>query len=156
MENKDFDNLEEEFSEEKNHEQENGQEVGYSEESVHVEGGFNSNYTHNPFYDEIRKSEERGKYYGLGIASMVLGIVSITCCCFFGVPIILAVLAVVFSAIRMFAKSDGFALAGLITGIIGFVFNLIMIIAMFSGDTEFDFTEFESMLESLEVIRLLK
>ena len=66
----------------------------------------------------------RGKFFGFGLASMILGIISILCCCLLGAPIVLAITAVVFAILRMTVKPDGFSIAGLVTGIIGMIFNL--------------------------------
>ncbi len=93
---------------------------------------------------------DKGKFYAFSIASMILGIISITCCCLAGVPIVLAVLAVVFSSLRMSQSPNGFSVAGLVTGIIGLILNGLMLILLFGGNTEFDFTEFESIMESLD------
>ena len=104
-----------------------------------------------PEFVEVPQQDERGKFFGLGIASMVMGIVSILCCCFLGAPIILAVLALIFSILRMSSKPDGFSIAGLVTGIIGVIFNALMLVVVFSGDFEMTLEELESMLESIDV-----
>ena len=79
------------------------------------------------------KVDGQSKNKGLGIASMILGILSVVCCCMDGIAIILAILAIVFAAIRIKTKADGFAIAGLVTGIVGALFNLIMFILLVSG-----------------------
>lgn len=109
----------------------------------------------NPPYDcEMNgfMPNEKGKYYALGITSMILGIVSVVCCCLFGAPIVLSITAIVFAVLRMNVKADGYAIAGLVTGIIGLLFNALMLVVAFSGGTvdPNELYELESMLESLE------
>lgn len=66
-------------------------------------------------------------YHGYAIASLVLGILSFFC---FG--IIAGGLAIVFAAIaKSNGNKSGMATAGLVCGIIGVVFTLIGLIAMF-------------------------
>ena len=67
---------------------------------------------------------------GWSVASMVLGILSILCCCFTYVPLVLSVLAIVFSIVsrRNLGYFDGMAIAGLVMGIIGFIFSVVAIV----------------------------
>ena len=67
---------------------------------------------------------------GFAVASMILGIISIVCCCSYYVGLTAAVLSIVFavvSRVRM-GYFDGFAVAGLITGIIGVVFGVALLV----------------------------
>ena len=118
---------------------------------ANTQAGFDGyNYAGGDLY-ENNEADKRG----LGIASMVLGIVSIVCCCIGGYAIITAILAIIFSAIRMKVKSDGFAIAGLVTGIIGIVFNGFIWIAYLAGLEEYLY-ELAYELESFEsIIRIL-
>lgn len=67
---------------------------------------------------------------GLGIASMVLGIVSIVCCWspFFG--LLLAILGLIFGlcAKRINGKKSGFAIAGIITSAIGILLGTVYLL----------------------------
>ena len=90
---------------------------------------------HFPIFDERADDSAKKRYKGFGIASMILGIVSVICCCLDGVAIIFAILAIVFSAIRMKVKADGFAIAGLVTGIIGAIFKIVMLLLVILGFT---------------------
>ena len=95
----------------------------------------------------------RGRFFAFGLTSMILGIISILCCCA-GVLIVLAVTAVVFASIRMSTKPDGFSVAGLVTGIIGLVLNALALVFWFSGESE-TWVDFETLSESVvNVIRL--
>ena len=106
----------------------------------------------------VEFNQPKGKFYGFGIASMILGIISITCCCVFGAPILFAILAVVFAIITMSKGANGFAIAGLVTGCIGVILNGIVLMIIFGGGLDIYLEELESVLESLEesldVIRL--
>lgn len=79
---------------------------------------------------------------GMGIAAMVLGILSCCLFCLYGVvSVILGVLAVVFGikgrrkAERGEANNHGQAVAGLITGVIGIVLGLAVIVLLAIGIT---------------------
>ena len=67
-----------------------------------------------------------------------------------GAPIVLAITALVFAILRMSVSPDGFSIAGLVTGIIGLIFNALMLVFVFSGEAEIDVEGLESMLESIE------
>lgn len=92
----------------------NGNYNGYN----NGDQGGNRGYTFQTVMDI--KSRNRG----FAIASMVLGIFSILCCCFNYVALIIAALSIIFavvSRVRM-GYFDGMAIAGLVLGIIGLVF----------------------------------
>lgn len=79
---------------------------------------------------------------GIGIAAMVLGILSCCLFCLYGVvSIILGVLAIVFGvkgrrkAERGEANNHGQAQAGLITGIIGLILGIAVLVLMIVGIT---------------------
>jgi hypothetical protein len=67
---------------------------------------------------------------GWSVASMVLGILSILCCCFTYVPLVMSVLAIIFSIVsrRNLGYFDGMAIAGLVMGIIGFIFSVMALV----------------------------
>ena len=80
---------------------------------------------------DSKKSEKaRSKTNGLGIASLVLAIVSIIFLLLPYFGIILAILAIVFSIIQKKRNPIGIATVGLVIGIIGVVLNLIMLIVV--------------------------
>lgn len=104
------------------------------------------NYTYQPNEDQNKKSNEEKPMWsekpatpkdnGFNIASLVLGILSIVCCCTYGVfSIIAGVLAIVFFVIsKNKGTSNGMALAGLICAIFGILLGMIyfsMVIFMF-------------------------
>lgn len=84
---------------------------------------------------------------GVGIASMVLGIVSIPFCACFGIGGLAGIVAIVLGfngkakAERGEATNRGVALAGIITGFVGVGLAIIYWI-LFALGTAIDFTEF--------------
>lgn len=84
---------------------------------------------------------------GLGIASMVLGIVSIPFCFCFGIGGLAGVVAVILGFLgkqksdRGEATNRGMALAGIITGFVGLGLAIIYWV-LFALGTAVDFTEF--------------
>ena len=111
--------------------------------------GTNRSYTFQTVMDI--KSRNRG----FAIASMVLGIFSILCCCSIYIGLITGILAVTFaiiSRVRM-GYFDGMAIAGLVLGIIGLVFTISIIVvdALFAEQyLEWIKTEYPDIYEQLE------
>ncbi|URM89438.1 DUF4190 domain-containing protein [Streptomyces sp. MRC013] len=70
---------------------------------------------------------------GLGVASMVIGIVSIVTCFLYGLGIVLGILALVFGIIgrkrvqRGEADNGGMATAGIVTGAVGIVLGVLIL-----------------------------
>ncbi|GHK04706.1 hypothetical protein SY2F82_65030 [Streptomyces sp. Y2F8-2] len=73
---------------------------------------------------------------GMGIASLVLGVISLVLFCLWPVALIVGVLAVIFGIIgrrragRGEATNGGMALAGLICGAVGFVLSAVLLIVL--------------------------
>ncbi len=111
-------------------------------ETQNNNGGSNA-YT-NPYYDaqspqyyssnQNEINQEGGKI-GFSIASLVCGILSLTCCCASILGGILAVAAVALGIIALRNKYDGkgMAIAGIITGGIGFMIAGISLILIGAG-----------------------
>ncbi len=95
-------------------------------------GGYSNDY--NTYYNEVpRKNGE-----GLAIASMVLGIVSVTiCCCIPVINLIFAIVALVLGIISQKNNPNGMALAGIITAAFGLIFGVITNISFFSAFVNF-------------------
>ncbi len=98
----------------------------------------NSNTGSNPYYDVQspqyyntgdNETKQGGGNIGFSIASLVCGILSLICCCLPLFSAVLAIAAVVIGIITLCFKYDGkgMAIAGIITGGIGF----LIVIAMF-------------------------
>ena len=84
---------------------------------------------------------------GLGIAGMVLGIISLVCCCVWYISGICAVVGLILSIVSMVqgrkvGKTNGFALAGIICCSIGIVFAVIMLLSVLANYDSF-LTEME-------------
>ena len=90
---------------------------------------------------------------GWSVASMVLGILSVICCCITYGGLIMGLLAIVFAVVsrRNLGYFDGMAIAGLVLGIIGAVFGIMTIISdiYLSANPEL-FENYLKYLESLE------
>ena len=101
--------------------QEQGQQNVSSEETVPV---YNAQPPQNYSSNQNELKQEGGKI-GFSIASLVCGILSITCCCSTIFGFILAVAAIVLGIIVLRNKYDGkgMAIAGIITGGIGFLIS---------------------------------
>lgn len=91
---------------------------------------------------------------GFAIASLVLGILSIVCCCLTYVGLAMAIMAVVFAIVSRgkMGYFDPLALTGLILGIIGVVFGISTVVTeilintgMFDSYLEEFYKEFESL-----------
>lgn len=92
-----------------------------------------------PVYQQPMMPQEPPKSVGLAVASMVMGILALLLsCCVPYLPILLALLAVVFGAVSLAKKmgGKGMAIAGLVCGIIGLIPAVILIVtgaALFSA-----------------------
>ena len=110
----------------------NGQNTdnGYNPENM----SLNSMY--DPYNDLYRQGMQQKPNLGFSIASMVLGIFSIVCCCITYAALITSILAIVFSVVAKIKNErfDGMAIAGLVCGIIGCVLAAsdIILSAVFS------------------------
>jgi len=74
----------------------------------------------------------RPKTMGWSVASLVLGIVSVVCCCFGWVSLALGSIAIIFSVLsrKSLGYFDGMSIAGLILGIFGLVFGLAVVVGV--------------------------
>jgi hypothetical protein len=107
-------------------------------------GAAGSGYPGYPAYQNYGQTAwQPAPANGMGITSMVLGILSICLFCLYGVVgIILGTLALIFGILgrkraqRGEATNGGMALAGIITGSIGLVIGLVVIALIAWGVTE--------------------
>ncbi|MBQ8538107.1 MAG: DUF4190 domain-containing protein [Ruminococcus sp.] len=85
-------------------------------------------YQPNAYAPMVEKDDSKG----MAIASLVCGILSVTCCCGGWLP---SILAIIFGVISKNRKKDNnsMALVGIILGAIGVVFSIASIIIMASG-----------------------
>lgn len=89
--------------------------------------GFNGGY--NPNFNNMF-APPPPTYNGFAIASLVLGIVSIVCCCLEYFALVPSCLAIIFALVyrTKTGRFSGVALGGLICGIVGTVFIVALII----------------------------
>ncbi len=83
-------------------------------------------------YKAVMEGKKKSRAWS--VASLVVSIFSIVCCCFSWPSIVLGVLAIVFAVIsrKNIGYFDGLAVAGLIVGIFGTVFGVTGIIASYA------------------------
>lgn len=98
-------------------------------------GGFNNNpygdpNAATPCFTPAGPQIDRSN--GMGIASLVLGILSLLLCCCYGFGILLAIPAVILAIVDgvKYRKMCGYDIAGLIFGIIGFLLGAITLICL--------------------------
>ena len=119
------------------------------------ESGQESNalVTSDTYYEDkqldVKRSDPRDRYYELfdknkqktmiwSVLSLIFGIVSIICCCYGWLGLVLSAASIAFAVVsRVNLKYfDGMALAGLIIGIFGMVFSLTVLVSMIIVGTE--------------------
>ena len=88
-------------------------------------------------YDEIFDIN-RPKNRGFSITSMVLGIVSVLCCCLGWTGLIFGAAAIVFAIVsrKSLGYFDGMSIAGLVVGIFGVCFGVLMLVVMYGPIAE--------------------
>ena len=98
-------------------------------------------------YDEIFDAT-KPKTIGFSVASMVLGILSVICCCMGWSGLILGALAIVFSIVsrKVLGYFDGMSIAGLIVGIFGLCFGALIVFIVYGPLQEM----LEEMVKDLE------
>ncbi len=102
------------------------------------QNGFEKNtYGEQTLYVAEPLTEEK-KTNGFGIASLVLGIFSLLCCCATPISGICAILALVFAIVsrKKMGAFDALSIVGLVLSILGlliFAFSLLFFIAMITS-----------------------
>lgn len=129
MDNREFDN----------NNQDNGQsqyeEPSYDRSSYDQSSYDRPSYDQSPFgqppYEQYPNQQVNKPRNGLGITSMILGIISVvfSCCCY-GLSVVLGIVAIILGIVSMRKNetTKGFAIAGIITGSIGLVFAVLFIV----------------------------
>lgn len=108
------------------------------------EKGFEENeFVYKAVMDGKRKSR------AWSVASVVVSVVSLICCCAHWVGAVLGALAIIFAIIsrKNIGYFDGLAIAGLIIGIFGVVFGISGYIFLYTIETSEYFEEFLRELE---------
>ena len=120
----------------------------------------NQNYQNNG-YNNMNGGGQGGYYSnepatetpcGMAIAGMVLGILSIVCCCIWYVSGILAILALIFSIITIVKKKTGrgMAIAGIICGSIGLIMAIILLICFIGFSNTMTVEDYKELIKRLE------
>lgn len=124
-------------------------ESAFEEEKDFDSGNYGEYNNRNRRFDEendVYKTvtqNGRPKTMGWSVTSMVLGILSLVCCCFGWTGAIFGIGAIVFSIIskKTLGYFDGMSIAGLVCGIFGCVFGASIILTSLLLPEEF-FDEF--------------
>ena len=107
-------------------------------------GSAYTNQSQNLYYGQAM--QDKGDSIGFGVASMVLGILSMLtfCCC---VNYIFAVLAIIFGIVQMVkSNKKGMAVTGIITAAISIIISIIFWIAAYSGGAEYNLKEYQEKI----------
>lgn len=127
---------------------------------------YNSNQNYNNYqnngYNNMNGTSGQQNYYGnepatetpsgMAIAGMVLGILSMLCCCIWYVSAILAILALVFSIITV-AKNKpgkGMAIAGIVCGAIGLIMAIVVVIGVIGYTRTMSPKDLQNMINNIE------
>lgn len=92
---------------------------------------------------EVKNNEGKCRNYGLAVASMVCGIVSIVFFCLWYVALIVAALAIIFGIIVLVTnpgprKGKGMAIAGIICGSLAILIALVAVLGAVAFLSTFD------------------
>lgn len=135
------------------------QEQPYNSNGVNQNiGDFNgaNSYQSNPYgMNGQEPSKSTFSPSGFSIASLVLGILSIVCCCVWYISGIFGILGLVFSIIVLVKKKSGkgMAIAGLICSAIGIIMAvilLVMVVVVGTSMTADDYSRIINQIESME------
>ncbi len=105
----------------------------------------------NNYSSDYGVNNQRKERKGLGIAGMVLGIISMVLCCAWYIALPCSLIGLIFSIVSQKSKANGFALAGIILCSFSLAFALLIclsVVSLFSAFFEEFMKAFESALES--------
>lgn len=130
-------------------EQNAGQNVTAGSEFSETSGNFTqagAQYGNNSYVP----APEGGN--GFAIAGMVLGILSIVCCCVWRLSLIMAVLSLVFSIITVTQNKPGrgMAVAGIVCSVVGIILVAALLIMAYAGMNSADYQELLKQIEAME------
>ncbi|MBQ7314806.1 MAG: DUF4190 domain-containing protein [Clostridia bacterium] len=100
-------------------------------------------------YEAVKLDLGKPKTKAFSIVSLITGIVSLISCCTMVLPVICGVLAIVFAIVakKHLGYFDTMALLGLIFGIFGFLFGVVILIGIVTLSLDETFWE---MIEEIE------
>ena len=99
------------------------------------------------------QSQSTEEACGFAIAGMVLGILSIVCCCAWYISVIMAILGLIFSILTIVQHRPGrsLAIAGIICSSIGIVIALVSFVAIIAfNQSSVNYNELMDLLDSLD------
>ncbi len=91
-------------------------------------------YQANPYGRYPERDPEGPDRTGMAVAGLVIGIISVCCCCIPLLNIPLGILAVIFGVLGMKSSYRGLAIAGLVLGVISLVLGLMMLLLLVMED----------------------
>ena len=133
----------------------------YDQTEENSNQGYQGDYARDKFNnnDPYGNSDERvyrneplqipRKTRGWSVASLVLSIISVVCCCLPVLSIVVGALSILFAIISRINLGyfDGLAIAGIVVGIFGLVIGVFTVVALQSVDWEAFLEEYEKALE---------
>lgn len=130
----------------------NNTDNGYTQSNYGAENGF-TQATNTGSYVEPMPSSNEGQAFA--IAGMVLGIVSLVCCCLGEISLIMAIVGLVLSIISIVKKKPGkgMAVAGIICASLSLVIYIVLFIigiALGSAISASDLQDFEQLMREIE------
>lgn len=123
-----------------------------SETNYGADNGF-TQATNNGSYVEPMSANQGSQAFA--IASMVLGIISLVCCCLGNISLIMAIVSIVLGIITLVKKmpGKGMAIAGLICSGFSVVIYIVLVIigiALGSAVSATDLKDLEQLMKELE------
>ncbi len=120
-----------------------------NEQNMNEQNTNNAERNEPPIYYES-VSPAQNASHGFAIASLVLGIISVVCCCFYPLGLTLGALAIIFAIIdrRQHGVFNGLATAGLVLGIIGAAIGVFSVIDAIVNPFDYEafWQEYENMM----------
>ena len=88
---------------------------------------------------------------GFAIASLVLGILSIVCCCAWYISGIFAILSIAFAIIVLTKNKPGrgMAIAGLVCAAIGIIIAIVMLVMVVVVGTSMSADDYKSIIDNI-------
>lgn len=91
------------------------------------------NSTEETTQETKRVEEPKKDRKGFCVASMILGIIALVLFCLFYISIPCAILAIIFGILGLKSTGKGMAVAGLVTGSIGLIVTIAIIVIAFTA-----------------------
>ena len=100
-------------------------------------------------YKEVMQPKHNSRVWS--VLSLILGIVSIICCCVWWLGLVAGVASIAFAIVSRVSLGyfDGLSIAGLITSIFGLMFGIFLIVISFVIVSSPEYAEFLAELERI-------